>query len=146
MVIGPANSGKSTMVKGLLNLAIGSGMGWSPGVVGLDSGTVGAATCGGLRQDTDKDLSATPVKSLGTRLRHALNTSSGRPNTSPKPSFRVYSHDSSGHDSRIGRPDSQLVCRQFRNESKWNGQNMLSAMEERSAKYRRSMARQVCLG
>jgi polyribonucleotide 5'-hydroxyl-kinase len=41
MVIGPANSGKSTMVKGLLNLATGSGMGWSPGVVGLDQGTVG---------------------------------------------------------------------------------------------------------
>jgi len=45
MVIGPANSGKSTMVKGLLNLAVGSGMGWSPGVVGLDSGTVSVYMC-----------------------------------------------------------------------------------------------------
>ncbi|KAG7530491.1 hypothetical protein FFLO_04981 [Filobasidium floriforme] len=39
MVLGPANSGKSTMIKGLLNLAVGSGMGWSPGVIGLDPGT-----------------------------------------------------------------------------------------------------------
>jgi ATPase subunit of ABC transporter with duplicated ATPase domains len=60
MVIGPANSGKSTMVKGLLNLAVGSGMGWSPGVVGLDSGTVSASTYNGSRQETDDDLSAIP--------------------------------------------------------------------------------------
>ena len=49
MVLGPANSGKSTMVKGLLNLAVGSGMGWSPGVVGLDPGTVSARLLNNVR-------------------------------------------------------------------------------------------------
>lgn len=40
MVLGPASSGKSTMVKNLVNLATGSGMGWAPAVVGLDPGNV----------------------------------------------------------------------------------------------------------
>ena len=41
MVMGPACSGKSTVVKSLVNMALGSGMGWSPGVVGLDPANVG---------------------------------------------------------------------------------------------------------
>ena len=40
MVIGPSNSGKSTVVKSLLNLALSGGMGWSVGVVGLDPANV----------------------------------------------------------------------------------------------------------
>ena len=36
MVIGPPSSGKTTVVKNLVNMALGSGMGWSVGVVGLD--------------------------------------------------------------------------------------------------------------
>ncbi|KAJ9109036.1 hypothetical protein QFC21_000362 [Naganishia friedmannii] len=36
MVLGPANAGKSTMLKNLVNLALGSGMGWAPAVVSLD--------------------------------------------------------------------------------------------------------------
>ncbi|KAJ9103683.1 hypothetical protein QFC20_004686 [Naganishia adeliensis] len=36
MVLGPGNAGKSTMVKNLVNLALGSGMGWAPAVVSLD--------------------------------------------------------------------------------------------------------------
>jgi polyribonucleotide 5'-hydroxyl-kinase len=40
MVLGPACSGKSTVVKSLVNMALGTGMGWSPGVVGLDPANV----------------------------------------------------------------------------------------------------------
>lgn len=40
MVLGPANAGKSTMVKNLVNLALGSGMGWAPAVVSLDPSNV----------------------------------------------------------------------------------------------------------
>lgn len=40
MVLGPANAGKSTMIKNLVNLALGSGMGWAPAVVGLDPSNV----------------------------------------------------------------------------------------------------------
>ncbi|KAJ9125374.1 hypothetical protein QFC22_000334 [Naganishia vaughanmartiniae] len=36
MVLGPANAGKSTVLKNLVNLALGSGMGWAPAVVSLD--------------------------------------------------------------------------------------------------------------
>ncbi|ODN92739.1 protein Clp1 [Cryptococcus wingfieldii CBS 7118] len=36
MVIGQANAGKTTVVKNLVNMALGSGLGWTPGVVGLD--------------------------------------------------------------------------------------------------------------
>ncbi|WWD18985.1 hypothetical protein CI109_103442 [Kwoniella shandongensis] len=36
MILGPPSSGKSTVVKNLVNLALGSGMGWTPGVIGLD--------------------------------------------------------------------------------------------------------------
>ncbi|KAK8854866.1 hypothetical protein IAR55_003605 [Kwoniella newhampshirensis] len=36
MILGPPSSGKSTVVKNLVNLALGTGMGWTPGVVGLD--------------------------------------------------------------------------------------------------------------
>lgn len=40
MVLGPANAGKSTMIKNLVNLALGSGMGWAPVVVSLDPSNV----------------------------------------------------------------------------------------------------------
>jgi polyribonucleotide 5'-hydroxyl-kinase len=40
MVVGPPCSGKTTVVKGLVNLALSSGMGWSPHVVGLDPASV----------------------------------------------------------------------------------------------------------
>lgn len=40
MVLGPGNAGKSTMVKNLVNLALGSGMGWAPAVVSLDPSNV----------------------------------------------------------------------------------------------------------
>ncbi|WVF72692.1 mRNA cleavage and polyadenylation factor Clp1 [Kwoniella sp. CBS 6097] len=36
MIVGPPSSGKTTVVKNLVNLALGTGMGWTPGVVGLD--------------------------------------------------------------------------------------------------------------
>ncbi|WVN90221.1 mRNA cleavage and polyadenylation factor Clp1 [Cryptococcus depauperatus CBS 7841] len=36
MVMGPLSSGKSTVVKNLVNMALGTGLGWTPGVVGLD--------------------------------------------------------------------------------------------------------------
>jgi len=40
MVVGPPSSGKTTVVKNLVNMALGSGMGWSVGVVGLDPSSV----------------------------------------------------------------------------------------------------------
>lgn len=40
MVLGPPSSGKSTLVKSLVNMASGSGMGWSVGVAGLDPSSV----------------------------------------------------------------------------------------------------------
>lgn len=40
MVVGPANSGKSTLMKNLVNLTLGSGLNWTPGVVSLDPGDV----------------------------------------------------------------------------------------------------------
>ena len=40
MVLGPPNSGKTTAVKSLVNMACASGMGWSVGVVGLDPASV----------------------------------------------------------------------------------------------------------
>ena len=40
MVLGPPSSGKSTLVKSLVNMASGSGMGWSVGVAGLDPASV----------------------------------------------------------------------------------------------------------
>ena len=35
MVLGPPSSGKTTVVKNLVNMALGTGMGWSVGVAGL---------------------------------------------------------------------------------------------------------------
>lgn len=68
MVLGPANSGKSTMIKGLLNLAVGSGMGWSPGVIGLDPGTasIRMPLCTTLRAHFPLPSSA--VEPLSTRI------------------------------------------------------------------------------
>jgi len=40
LVIGPPSSGKTTVVKNLVNMALSSGMGWQVGVVGLDPGCV----------------------------------------------------------------------------------------------------------
>lgn len=40
MVVGPASSGKTSVVKGLVNMAMGTGMGWTPGVIGLDPASV----------------------------------------------------------------------------------------------------------
>ncbi len=40
MVLGPPSSGKSTVVKNLVNMALGSGVGWYVGVVGLDPASV----------------------------------------------------------------------------------------------------------
>ncbi|TXT15651.1 hypothetical protein VHUM_00154 [Vanrija humicola] len=36
LVLGPPSSGKTTVVKNLVNLALGSGLGWNVGVAGLD--------------------------------------------------------------------------------------------------------------
>lgn len=40
MVLGPPNSGKTAVVKNVVNMALGSGMSWSMGVVGLDPSSV----------------------------------------------------------------------------------------------------------
>lgn len=40
MVLGPPSSGKTTVVKSLVNMACASGMGWSVGVAGLDPASV----------------------------------------------------------------------------------------------------------
>jgi polyribonucleotide 5'-hydroxyl-kinase len=40
MVLGPPGSGKTTVVKNLVNMALGSGMGWNVGVIGLDPASV----------------------------------------------------------------------------------------------------------
>ncbi|EAL20505.1 hypothetical protein CNBE4250 [Cryptococcus deneoformans B-3501A] len=36
MIMGPQSSGKTTVMKNLVNLALGTGMGWTPGAIGLD--------------------------------------------------------------------------------------------------------------
>jgi polyribonucleotide 5'-hydroxyl-kinase len=41
MVVGPPCSGKTSVVKALTNMALGTGMGWTPTVVGLDPSSVG---------------------------------------------------------------------------------------------------------
>jgi polyribonucleotide 5'-hydroxyl-kinase len=41
MVLGPPSSGKTAVVKNLVNMALGSGMGWNMGVIGLDPSSVG---------------------------------------------------------------------------------------------------------
>jgi polyribonucleotide 5'-hydroxyl-kinase len=40
MVLGPPSSGKTTVVKNLVNMALSSGMEWSVGVAGLDPASV----------------------------------------------------------------------------------------------------------
>jgi polyribonucleotide 5'-hydroxyl-kinase len=40
MILGPASSGKTTIVKNLVNMALGTGMGWNVGVAGLDPSSV----------------------------------------------------------------------------------------------------------
>ena len=40
MVVGPASSGKTSTVKALTNMALGTGMGWTPVAVGLDPASV----------------------------------------------------------------------------------------------------------
>jgi polyribonucleotide 5'-hydroxyl-kinase len=40
MVVGPPSSGKSSVVKALTNMALGTGMGWTPTIVGLDPSSV----------------------------------------------------------------------------------------------------------
>ena len=44
MVLGPPSSGKTTVVKNLVNMALGSGVDWSIGVVGLDPASVRLVT------------------------------------------------------------------------------------------------------
>lgn len=50
LVLGSPSSGKSTTVKTLLNLALGGGMGWGLGVVGLDPGEVSARELRGKKR------------------------------------------------------------------------------------------------
>lgn len=44
MVLGPPSSGKTAVVKNLVNMALGSGMGWNMGVIGLDPSSVSYTT------------------------------------------------------------------------------------------------------
>lgn len=48
MVLGPPSSGKTAVVKNLVNMALGSGMGWNMGVVGLDPASVSYLIMPGL--------------------------------------------------------------------------------------------------
>lgn len=112
MVLGPANSGKSTMVKGLLNLAVGSGMGWSPGVIGLDPGTV--SFCMPLYTTllrADFLLPSSVVEPLGTRVGLIILAHSSCTDASPFPPTRISADDGSGHDPRLRRPHARLVRR-----------------------------------
>ncbi|KAI9637324.1 Pre-mRNA cleavage complex II protein Clp1-domain-containing protein [Dioszegia hungarica] len=71
MVLGPPNSGKTTVVKNLVNMALGSGMGWSPGVIGLDPSSPSNLIPGSLSLST-------PVHPIPTHhLAHPLGSPPG---------------------------------------------------------------------
>lgn len=54
MVLGPPSSGKTTVVKNLVNMALSSGLGWTPGVIGLDPSSVSSR--GDITDRTDLSL------------------------------------------------------------------------------------------
>lgn len=109
MVVGPASSGKTSVVKALTNLALGTGMGWTPGVIGLDPASVSFCP-----------VEVHSLKLLGTDL-IAAQPHTGQPVyvNAPIPS----SHPSPRQSSRltpnlrpftyhgIGRADCRLVVR-----------------------------------
>lgn len=68
MVIGPSNSGKSTVAKSLLNLALSAGMGWSVGVAGLDAANPPHLVPGSISLSTPTQALPThhPVHYLGS--------------------------------------------------------------------------------
>jgi polyribonucleotide 5'-hydroxyl-kinase len=112
MVLGPANSGKSTMIKGLLNLAVGSGMGWSPGVIGLDPGTVSIPMpLYTTVLDADFLLPFSVVEPLGTRIGVIILANSSCTDASPFPPSGIPAHDGSGHDPRLRCSHARLVRR-----------------------------------
>ncbi|ORY35433.1 hypothetical protein BCR39DRAFT_509714 [Naematelia encephala] len=55
MVLGPPSSGKTTVVKNLINMALSSGMGWSVGVAGLDPASPANLIPGSLSLSTPSD-------------------------------------------------------------------------------------------
>ncbi|WVR07435.1 hypothetical protein IAU60_004476 [Kwoniella sp. DSM 27419] len=52
MIVGPPSSGKTTVVKNLVNMALGTGMGWTPTVVGLDPASPSNLVAGTLSLST----------------------------------------------------------------------------------------------
>jgi polyribonucleotide 5'-hydroxyl-kinase len=40
MVLGPPSSGKTTVAKSLVNMALGTGLGWNVAVAGIDPSSV----------------------------------------------------------------------------------------------------------
>ena len=44
MVVGPLSSGKTTVLKNLVNLALGTGMGWEVAIASLDPSSVSVAS------------------------------------------------------------------------------------------------------
>ena len=84
MVLGPSSSGKTTVVKSLVNMALGSGMGWSVGLVGLDPASVSRPL-----KPPETKLDEFSASKSHPRIRIFVYTHASFTDTPPRPPARL---------------------------------------------------------
>jgi hypothetical protein len=125
MVLGPANAGKSTMIKNLVNLALGSGMGWAPVVVSLDPSNVSIPSSRFVIPLTDL-----AVATSRTRQSITLNSNPNSTNTPSIASSRLPTHNIRRYDARFGRAHCWMVHWDIGTSSVGKSADVFPALEE----------------
>lgn len=157
MVLGGASAGKSTLVKGLVNLALSSGMGWGVGVVGLDPSNVSELLLS--VQDTRQCLAHETtllirsykvyiVPSSHPRKPFSLHPLPSRSHASPRPSPRLSSNHLDIYNNLIRRSYPIVVLGNERTEQlgRWDGKSLLGSLEEDRCRDGEQLEEEMCGG
>lgn len=112
MVVGPASSGKTSVVKALTNMALGTGMGWTPSVIGLDPSSVSVRVgCSSQRRDVVTipcSLACSAVK-LDPRQLFDVDTTIPHPHASRGQPPRIAAHVRPTRHHGVRRADLGMV-------------------------------------
>jgi len=133
MVVGPPCSGKTSVVKALTNMALGTGMGWTPTVVGLDPSSVSHLYMLGIWTDVMIAIESDTWEPI------PVDPTIPNPDSSPLQPTRFTPYYRSSSYDGIGRTNSGVVVRPPGADYKRSGR-----LEEACFKYGSKVCGSMC--